>query len=240
MVNPDSGTGDGTIEVSIDIAGLTEGVYIDTVTVADPEAANSPQTALIILTISDIAFGNAIMCPEAQYVIRAYSIDPLNDTIYIGDFDAYPVSDIDSSDVLVNDSISPLSTAIIPSHPDFTGEVMEIIIEARPFILGYGILYDTTVQEFMVSGSFADQTVFEANGEVTFYGHISGDVNRDGNLNLGDPVFIIKYVFNGGPPPYLICIGDTNGDGSTNIGDAVHLIRYIFMSGPKPVEGCNL
>jgi phosphohistidine phosphatase SixA len=30
---------------------------------------------------------------------------------------------------------------------------------------------------------------------------VDGDVNGDGNLNLADPVFLLRFLFQGGPPP---------------------------------------
>jgi hypothetical protein len=69
---------------------------------------------------------------------------------------------------------------------------------------------------------------------------VCGDANGDGDVNVGDAVFLIAYVFNGGPAPDPICSGDANGDGNTNIGDAVYLIAYVFKGGPPPVEGCCL
>lgn len=233
-LNPESGTGDGTVEVSVDATGLTQGTYIDTILVIDPDAINSPQAVGVLLTISDFAFGTAIIYPEAQHVIQAYAINPKTDTIYIGNFGSYSVNDIDPASVVINGSLVPVATSVIPSHPDFTGEVMEIIIEARPFILGYGILYDTSLHEFMVSGLFNDQTIFEAAGEVTFYGHISGDVNRDGIVDVGDPVYIIEFIFREGETPDPIEIADVNCDGRIDIGDARFLINYVFREGPKP------
>jgi hypothetical protein len=67
---------------------------------------------------------------------------------------------------------------------------------------------------------------------------ICGDANGDGEVNVGDAVFMIAYVFSGGPPPDPECAGDANGDGEGNVGDAVYLIAYVFNGGPPPVEGC--
>jgi hypothetical protein len=69
-------------------------------------------------------------------------------------------------------------------------------------------------------------------------GGICGDANGDDQVNIGDAVFLISYIFKGGPPPDPVCIGDTNGDGDTNVGDAVYLIAYVFKGGPPPVEDC--
>jgi hypothetical protein len=69
-------------------------------------------------------------------------------------------------------------------------------------------------------------------------GIVCGDANGDFTVNVGDAVFLIAYVFKGGPPPDPVCRGDANGDGDTNVGDAVYLIAYVFKGGPPPVEQC--
>jgi hypothetical protein len=68
--------------------------------------------------------------------------------------------------------------------------------------------------------------------------YVCGDANGDEQVNIGDAVFIIAYVFKGGPPPEPLCPGDANGDGQVNIGDAVYLIAYVFKGGPPPNEDC--
>jgi hypothetical protein len=65
-----------------------------------------------------------------------------------------------------------------------------------------------------------------------------GDANGDDQINVGDAVYLISYVFKGGPPPDPICVGDANADGDPNVGDAVYLIAYVFKGGPPPEEGC--
>lgn len=66
---------------------------------------------------------------------------------------------------------------------------------------------------------------------------LPGDANGDGEVNVGDAVYIINYVFKGGPPPtpYTTCSGDANGDCETNVGDAVYIINYVFKGGASPV-----
>ena len=66
-----------------------------------------------------------------------------------------------------------------------------------------------------------------------------GDANNDGSIDIDDVVYLIAYIFSGGPEPEpLICTGDANGDSSVDIDDVVYLISYIFAGGPEPVEGC--
>jgi photosystem II stability/assembly factor-like uncharacterized protein len=80
-----------------------------------------------------------------------------------------------------------------------------------------------------------DYGVYRYNDILPF---VCGDANGDEQVNVGDAVFLIAYVFSGGPPPDPVCEGDANGDGGVNVGDAVYLIAYVFSGGPPPVEGC--
>jgi hypothetical protein len=63
-----------------------------------------------------------------------------------------------------------------------------------------------------------------------------GNANGDSDINVGDAVYIISYVFKGGPAPipYATCSGDANCDCQCNVGDAVFLISYVFKGGPAP------
>ncbi|MEZ5360644.1 MAG: HYR domain-containing protein [Candidatus Zixiibacteriota bacterium] len=69
-------------------------------------------------------------------------------------------------------------------------------------------------------------------GDVCDWRH--GDANGDDSFNIGDAVFLISYIFKGGPAPFPLLAGDANCDGSVNIGDAVYLVDYIFNAGPPP------
>jgi len=63
---------------------------------------------------------------------------------------------------------------------------------------------------------------------------LAGDANNDGKVNVGDAVYIITYVFRGGPAPICMQEADANGDTKINVGDAVYLITYVFRGGPAP------
>lgn len=67
-------------------------------------------------------------------------------------------------------------------------------------------------------------------------GFIRGDANFDGTINVSDAVYIINYIFAGGPSPDPLQSGDANCDGTVNVSDAVYIINYIFAGGPEP--GC--
>ena len=61
-----------------------------------------------------------------------------------------------------------------------------------------------------------------------------GDANSSGAINISDAVFMISYIFAGGPAPDPLWTGDPNCDGAVNISDAVYLVAYIFSGGPSP------
>jgi hypothetical protein len=66
-----------------------------------------------------------------------------------------------------------------------------------------------------------------------------GDANGDGSIDVSDAVFLISYIFSGGPAPDPLAAGDANCDGEVDISDAVFLISYIFSGGLAPCPGCN-
>ena len=71
--------------------------------------------------------------------------------------------------------------------------------------------------------------------------HSCGDANDDGTVDIADAVYLIAYIFSGGPVPkdciYLKGLGDPNGDLTVDISDAVFIMSYIFSGGAAP--HCN-
>jgi hypothetical protein len=67
---------------------------------------------------------------------------------------------------------------------------------------------------------------------------IYGDMNRDGNINMIDVVFLLKYLFSNGPPPVPLAAGDLNADCYINLADVVLLSNYLIKSGPAPKPWC--
>lgn len=62
-----------------------------------------------------------------------------------------------------------------------------------------------------------------------------GDANNDGQRNVTDAVYIINYIFGGGPIPVPEQLtGDTDCSGQVSISDAVYIINYVFAGGPAP------
>lgn len=65
-----------------------------------------------------------------------------------------------------------------------------------------------------------------------------GDVNcSGGNPNLSDILYLVNYVFKGGPAPCIGRLGDANcSGGKANLSDIIYLVSYIFKGGPAPIS----
>ena len=77
----------------------------------------------------------------------------------------------------------------------------------------------------------------------------NGDTNGDGAMDLSDAVYLLSWLYVGGPGlAPLACEsgfapvenGDTNGDGAVDLSDGVYLLGHLFSGGPQPVPGCGL
>ena len=66
-------------------------------------------------------------------------------------------------------------------------------------------------------------------GHVKVY--LYGDANKDCAIDIGDPVYLIQFIFTGGLMPVPYWAGDANGDCAVDIGDPVYLIRVHFRWG---------
>ena len=72
--------------------------------------------------------------------------------------------------------------------------------------------------------------------------YLHGDANRDGKKTVSDVVFLINYLFKGGPAPDPVDLGDVNfckqnppvEPGQPTVADVVYLVNYLFKGGPPP------
>ena len=62
-----------------------------------------------------------------------------------------------------------------------------------------------------------------------------GDANGDGKVTVSDVVYLINYLFKGGPAPIPYETGEANCDGKLTVSDVVYLINYLFKGGPPPI-----
>jgi hypothetical protein len=67
-------------------------------------------------------------------------------------------------------------------------------------------------------------------------GYVCGDADASGFVDIDDAVYVITYIFAGGPEPEPPAAGDANCSGFVDIDDVVYLIGYIFSGGNPPCD----
>jgi hypothetical protein len=68
--------------------------------------------------------------------------------------------------------------------------------------------------------------------------YVCADADANGDVDIADAVYLIAYIFAGGPAPNPKLRGDADCSNSVDISDAVYLISYIFSGGPAPCAAC--
>jgi hypothetical protein len=68
--------------------------------------------------------------------------------------------------------------------------------------------------------------------------YICGDADGSEAVDIDDVVYLIAYIFSGGPEPYPMEAGDADCSGTVDIDDVVYLVAYIFSGGPEPCHDC--
>jgi Tol biopolymer transport system component len=62
----------------------------------------------------------------------------------------------------------------------------------------------------------------------------SGDADSSGSIDVSDAIYILNYLFRGGPAPKPLMSGDSNNDNEISLADAIYLLNYLFRGGPMP------
>jgi len=66
--------------------------------------------------------------------------------------------------------------------------------------------------------------------------YICGDTDASGAVDIDDVVYLIAYIFGGGPAPDPLESGDADCSGGVDIDDVVYIIAYIFGGGNPPCD----
>jgi agmatine/peptidylarginine deiminase len=125
-----------------------------------------------------------------------------------------------------------------PEYSDLDDSVISLSYYDFPdwLIVQNDSLVGTTPDSAVISTFTVEvsDTYSTVNQEITISVYRCGDANSDSDINVADAVFLINYVFKGGPAPEPMLAGDANSDGELNVADAVFIINYVFKSGSPP------
>ncbi len=163
------------------------------------------------------------------------------DTIFIlagipREFDFSPI-DPDQCDNLTVGFFSPDSAAISSTYEVVQSGTSKLRVTASSADSCFGPIQFIQTAEDQCGA--ADSCAFWLQ-VVPF---IAGDADYSGGVSVGDAVYLVNFIFGGGPEPTFYLAGDADCSGSVTIGDAVYIINYIFGGGPPPfqcyIPACN-
>lgn len=98
------------------------------------------------------------------------------------------------------------------------------------------IVVDDSGNVYVTRESTGEETNYDF-ATIKYFEFLRGDVDKNGEVNVVDAVYLINYVFNSGPDPVpIIQAGDVNCDGVVDIVDVVYLINYLFRGGLAPCQ----
>ncbi|UCE25000.1 MAG: hypothetical protein JSU74_02825 [Candidatus Zixiibacteriota bacterium] len=69
---------------------------------------------------------------------------------------------------------------------------------------------------------------------------LMGDVNGDEYVDALDIIYLVNYIWKGGPSPVCCPQADINGDCAVDPLDLQPIIQWIWMGGPEPFNSCSL
>jgi hypothetical protein len=211
-----------TTDVNADGLKLTlrDLIYLYRIIIGDavpyPKDANPPMVDTVVL----------IQDTDAK-TIRLFYPDTLAGAYLIFDGDITPVY---SGEMDIAHSFDGLNTKVLITPP--------LAVPRQGFVEGQ--LFSYTGTGTLDSAEIANfyDTYFIIKIEITNAEPACGDVNYDGDINIGDLVYLISYIFKGGAPPYSLEAADVNCDDKTNFTDVIYLVEYFFRGGPIPCADC--
>ena len=97
----------------------------------------------------------------------------------------------------------------------------------------YRVGVDGSGNVSIAGGSYSSQTLWDY-VTIRYFQVLRGDTNGDWVIDVGDVVYLVSYLYRGGPAPEYVVVGDCNCDEIVNVGDVVFLISYLFKGGNPP------
>jgi uncharacterized delta-60 repeat protein len=190
-------------------------------------------------------------------------LEPLGDTALF--FFAYSPVDLivtDPNSDSIGISFNTIPNAVYDTTIDrnHDGDKDDIVTIPNPLVGDYLVRVvaepgaDTGHYSLGIKMIRSSETIVITNAEVPLPGqpdtivydvmeYLPGDANCDGKRTVSDVIFLVNYLFKGGPAPSPLSIGDANcckeGDGSCtvvklSVADVIYLVNYLFKGGSAP------
>ena len=236
--------------------GGAQDVYLRTML---PDGSHNHTTKKMIMTLADtIVIPDGFMPPGGSITVPVYlrNSHPMDQLIlpvqYSGDIDlTYDSYDTDSCRTDYFDYVSLVGYS--PASKKLAFQLTAGVgIGNPPLSPGYGRILNLHFSVGSGSGTNVLDTVTLGERELAFdAGYVAfqprvqtgiwqtglcGDLDGNGTLgDIADLVYLVDYMFNGGPPPTNMDAANLDGIGGIDIADLVYLVDYMFNLGPVPV-----
>ena len=219
-VSPTSAFNGATVTLSVSVAGLTPGIYKDTVVVSSDVAINPPEKVIVTFTVQATSFLHYLTLNKDSmvYIYKYTQVGSAEQDVVIynsagGCLDWQATADVGW--------LQPL--------PNSGTTVQTVTIRANAVGLSLG---RHTGNIIFTSAEAANSPKYFP---VVLWIYTFGDANGDGIIDISDVVYLIEYIFQGGPAPVpVFWAGDVDCSRDIDISDCVYLIDYIFAGGPPP------
>ncbi|MEM7261086.1 MAG: plastocyanin/azurin family copper-binding protein [Planctomycetota bacterium] len=175
--------------------------------------------------------GTIIVEPEI-YVVQVVDIafTPQDVTIFVGDQVRWQwIEGIHT--VTSGASSAPADNpGALFDAPNTDGQPVFDFIFTEPGTVPY---YCAPHEIFGMTGTVLVQSLF-----------LRGDTNRDGSIDVADPIALLGHLFLGDPAPTCSDAADANDSGALDIADAILALDFLFggagsLPAPFPAEGAD-
>ncbi len=156
---------------------------------------------------------------------EAFAVHIIYDTLRTGD-----QSSAYADSVIVRGGTKPYNFQVVAGTlpAGLTLNAVSGIISGTPTDSG------TAIISVQVSGLTGGSDTKQITFRIVPQEYLAGDADGNDIITISDAVFLIGYIFSGGPAPNPLLAGDADCNGIITVADAVYLINYIFAGGPAP------
>ncbi len=133
-VNPSSGTAPSSVSIEPSVTGLSAGTYVDTITLTDPDATNSPQYVEVNFEVVIPPPIIELVPDDFQFLAQEDSTNPVSQSMQINDIGAGTLS------WTASNSESWLTLSAYSGGP---GDVIDLNVDITG--MSFGVYYDQIV-----------------------------------------------------------------------------------------------
>ncbi len=152
---------------------------------------------------------------------------PTQKIVYLGFPDSTDLFAIDpDADLVVLEASDTLTGAVLVDNGDGTGYYLY-----NPDTASVGLIFP--VSFYVTDPSGAADTI---STEYRVQSFKRGDADGSGMYTMNDVVYMINYVFRGGPEPVPFELGDADMNGAIEVADIVYMVNFMYKGGPRPPQ----